>query len=182
MSLFSVIFFLTALIALYAVVIRPWLRTKPWAEGFFKAIEPFETLFYGKSESILFARWNTFIGLLLQILQIAGGIDLNLLKPVIPEKYHPFLPMTPTLLMILGVVLEALRRDVSKPLSVVSMPEEKTAEQSAVVKNVEAANKLATAVANECPPDDILRAAVKSDAASSVAKSAVINTTQGPSA
>ena len=41
---------IVALAFLYALVLRPWLKKQPWAEGFFTAIEPFEIALFKKSE------------------------------------------------------------------------------------------------------------------------------------
>lgn len=45
-----------AVILWYALAGRAWLKAKPWAQGFFVAIEPFEIFVFQKSETILVSR------------------------------------------------------------------------------------------------------------------------------
>lgn len=133
---------LTLFVALYVTVIRPWMRNKPWAQGYFKFFEPMENL-WKKSETILFARWNQLMGLILMGAGFLGGIDYSILHPIVPEKYQPFLPMIPVALNMLGGVIEALRRDTTKPLEVVAAPEEKAPEVIAAIEKAEAATNAA---------------------------------------
>src|SRR6266576_5965272 len=72
----------------YAVKGRSWLKTKPWASGFFSAIEPWEIFLYKKSETILWARFKMLVGSLLTILTVLGEIDLTPVMPLVPEQYQ----------------------------------------------------------------------------------------------
>ncbi len=158
---------LTAVVAVYVVLLRPWLRKREWAQGYFRVVEPVELWLYGKSETILWSRFLVLLGMIPGFLSAFAGFDFSPFIEWVPEKYRPWLFLAVT---IAGVMGEALRRDTTKPLAVISLPEEKTSEQAAVVANVEAANKLAVSVANDCPQPDRVRAAEKSDHASAVAR------------
>lgn len=114
---------LTALVALYVVWIRPWLRQKPWTQGFFAHpwVEWMEIKFWSKSETILWARYQQFLGLVLIATGYMGGIDYSIFAPVVPESVLPFLPMIPLVLNFLGSIAEAQRRDTTKPLELVEI-------------------------------------------------------------
>ena len=110
---------LTVLMAVYVTVLRPLMRSTPWGQSFLSKIEPFERVFYWKSETILWSRFKTALGSLLSVLVL---VDWNSLSPIIPEKYRPLLLMLPTLFVTIdGLIGEKMRRDTSKPLEVVAM-------------------------------------------------------------
>lgn len=136
----------TVAVALYATVIRPWLREREWAKPFFAAVEPFELWVYSKSEAILWARWQQFLGLVLTLVGVLGGFDFTVLIAVTPASWHKWLALTPLVLNVTGTVAELLRRDTSKPLAVVALPEAKPPELAAAVAKVEVANAEAKAV------------------------------------
>lgn len=128
---------LTALVALYVVWLRPWLRGKDWAAGFFAWFEPFELWAYKKSESILWARFLQAVGLLVPLLQFVGAIDITPYLAIIPDGYGPYLML---FIFVAGQIGEKLRKDTTKPLEVVALPEDKPPELAAAVSRAEAAN------------------------------------------
>lgn len=127
---------IAAFVASYVVWIRPWLRTKEWAHGFFRLIEPVEILLWKKSESILWARFLQLIGLLVPALQFIGAIDVTPYLAIIPEGYGPYCMLA---VFVAGQVGEALRKDTTKPLESVALPE------AAVTPAVERAEQKADA-------------------------------------
>lgn len=128
MAIFIIVLFLiVALAFLYALVLRPWLKQKAWAKPFFDLIEPIELTLFKKSETILFARLQVLIGLLLTMLTQIGSIDLTPIMPLVPDKYEGYvriafnlLPMT---ISFLGAINEYLRNRVTKPIELVAVKE-----------------------------------------------------------
>jgi len=116
---------LTAIVAIWAVIVRPWLRDKPWMQWFFAnpIVEWIEINVYRKSDTILWARWLQLMGLISMSAGYLGGIDWTIFAPVVPEKWMPFLPMIPAVLNFIGGIAEAQRRDTTKPLELVALTE-----------------------------------------------------------
>lgn len=144
MKLLAAFLVLSALIAAWVVWIRPWLRDKPWAAGFFAKIEPFEIAFYKKSESILWARFLQFVGLLVPFLQFVGAIDITPYAAIIPDGWGPYLMLV---VFVCGAIGAALRKDTTKPLEVAALPEDKPPELAAAVSRAEAATDRAVVAA-----------------------------------
>lgn len=143
---------ITVLIALYVVAIRPWMRTTAWGAAFLDKIEPFERIVYKNSESILWARFLQLLGVLLTLLTSLGSINLEPVKPFLPD-YLQWLPTAmPLIVSFAGVVQEMLRRDTTKPLEIVAMrtdapPEVKFAAAQAAAANAQAVAKVEEAKA-----------------------------------
>lgn len=140
-----------AVVVIVLVVwVRPWLRTKPWAQGFMAWIEPIEIMLWRKSETILFARFKMIVGVLLTVLTQAGSIDITPLMPFVPDKYEGILRlafnMLPMTLTLLGALDEQLRKDTTKPLEIVALPQIKPPEVAAAVAEAEATKVAAVAV------------------------------------
>lgn len=146
MKLLITLGILTLLVALYVTLIRPVLRQSEWAKPFFAHpwVEWLEINLWAKSEAILWARWQQFLGLVLTATGFLGGIDYTVLALLTPDWIDPYLPLIPFVLNITGTIAEALRRDTTKPLAVVALPEVKPPEVAAVVARVEAVNAAAT--------------------------------------
>lgn len=140
---------ISILVALFVVVVRPWLRDKPWAQGFMRAIEPFEIFGYGKSESLLWGRFLTGLGALLTALIQIGSIDLSPIKPLLPDGWQWIPDVAPLAVSVLGIIQELNRRDTTKPLAVVAMPIDAPPEVKAVVAEAAAVNKEAAAVVTQ---------------------------------
>lgn len=111
----------------YALHGRAWLKSKPWAKGFFAAIEPIEIALFKKSETILFARLKMLVGATLTILTFIGSIDITPLMPFVPDQYEEIvralfnlLPLTITLV---GLADQSLRNTTTKPIELVAIPE-----------------------------------------------------------
>lgn len=142
---------LAALVVAYALWVRPWLRTKSWARGVFALIEPIELALWMKSETILWARFQMLVGLLIPLLQFIGAIDLTPYLAVIPADLVPWLIAG---IALAGFITEQLRKDTTKPLEVVAIPqaaptEVKEAVIEAAVANAEAVNAVERAKAQE---------------------------------
>lgn len=120
---------LASLIAIWVTIARPILLCYDWAKPFFLAIEPFELWVYKKSETILWARFKVFVGLLLTILTQSQAIDITPLMPLVPDAWEPTVKilwgMIPMVISVLGLIDEKLRYDTTKPIEVVALPEAK---------------------------------------------------------
>lgn len=108
---------LTVLVALYVVWLRPMLRTN--RSTVLDTIEPVERVLYGKSETLL---WNRFKAGLAMVLGAVIAVDWNIVGPIIPEKYRPYLLAAPAVFTFIdGLIGDWLRRDTTLPLEVVAM-------------------------------------------------------------
>lgn len=139
----------------YALQGRAWLKSKPWAQRFFAWIEPAEILLFKKSETILFARAQQVIGVLLTVLTYAGSIDLSSIKAMAPPKIQWLFDMLPLAITALGMINEYLRNRTTKPVEVVAAPAAISPQAQAVV----AAAEDATAVAVAAVKDEAAKAA-----------------------
>jgi hypothetical protein len=135
---------LTAAIALWVALIRPWLCQQWWAKPFFNYIEPFERFAYLKSESILWARTKQLVGVLLTVLTQLGAIDITPLLPVIPDQYDAWIlvgwNMLPMVIAVVGWLDERMRsKDTTKPIELVAVSDKILAANPGVAEKVAAA-------------------------------------------
>lgn len=118
---------IVAVMLVYALWGRDWLKSKSWAQGFFAAIEPLEIFLFKKSETILFARLKIVVGAVLTFLTQIGSIDLTPIMPFVPEKYQPYVNfafnLIPLIISGMGFLDERLRNTTTKPLELVAVPE-----------------------------------------------------------
>lgn len=145
---------LTALLLLYAVWGREWLKSKAWAQGFFAFVEPIEIALFKKSETILFARLKIAAGLLLTLLTQLGTIDLTPLMPFVPDQYEGIVRtafnMLPLVITAIGWMDESLRNKTTKPLELVAIPEAKiTPELAETIAVADDAKAMAVAAVAE---------------------------------
>jgi len=151
MTIFIILTLLVTLIAVWVIALRPYLRKQPWAQGFFDAIEPIERAIYLKSESILWARTLTGLGVLVEALLTLGAIDFTPFLPLVPEQYqstaNAVIHMMPIFVSLLGIIQEKLRRDVTKPLAVVAMPNDAPIDAKIAVAEAEVKTAVATEAA-----------------------------------
>jgi hypothetical protein len=140
---------LVLLILIYILGGRAWLKTKPWAAGFFGFVEPLELALYRKSETILFARLKMLVGGLLFLLTQIGAVDVSPFMFLVPEAYqayaHLIVQFLPLLISAVGAIDEWLRRDTTKPLAVVAIPDSAPAVVLQQVAKVEEQNVQAVA-------------------------------------
>ena len=124
---------IVALIVWYALKGRAWLKTKPWAQGFFAWIEPIEIALYKKSETILMGRLLWVGGLFVTAYDSAAAFLPNLdLTPITTRIFdalhvaNDFRALaTSAFIAAIGLAINWLRSKVTKPLSEVAAPEPK---------------------------------------------------------
>ena len=118
---------IVAVLLVYALWGRDWLRRRESAQPFFAWIEPIEIALFKKSPTILFARLKIATGLILTYLTTIGDIDLTPLMPFVPEKYqgwmHGAINALPLLISIVGWLDEQMRKKTTLPIELVSVPE-----------------------------------------------------------
>lgn len=116
---------LTAFAAVYATIIRPMTRDAPWAKGFYghPVVQWIELKFWGRSETLFWARYQQFLGAVLIATGYLGGIDYSIFAPVVPDSVVLWLPLIPVILNFFGSIAEAQRRDTSEPLEEVALPD-----------------------------------------------------------
>lgn len=146
---------LVVIVALWAAIIRPWLRKQAWAQRFFDIIEPIERNLWLKSESILWARTLMFVGTALTALANFDPTVLDTLMPfatLLPESWQPYaqgiIKVLPMVITLAGIMNERLRRDTTKPLAVVALSPDAPPAAVAAAEHADAAAQQATKVIN----------------------------------
>lgn len=139
MKLLFTLAVITALVIVYAVFVRPWLRQKAWASWFFRLVEPIELHLFRKSEALMVGRWFQFVGLLSTAHGFLGGIDWTLVAIITPDWIDAYLPAIPLVLNVVGQIIEWLRKDTTKPLELVAVPEVKPPEVAQAIRAAEVA-------------------------------------------
>lgn len=144
---FTIGFFI--FLALWVTIIRPWARKQLFLAGFFAVIEPVEYWLWSKSESILFARALSFFGAVYEMLVQVSAIDVTPYLVFLPEDIRGYVSFAvtaiPMVVMVLGFVLERLRRDTTKPLELVAVKASDPVEVHETVAQTDATNANAVA-------------------------------------
>src|SRR5262245_14844369 len=145
---------LLVLVLAYVLGGRKYLKTKPWAQNFFTKIEPVEIVLWKKSETILWARLQQSVGLFTYLLHLVGVVDFTPFVAFLPPKYQPWVIAAPAMAVSLnGLICEMQRRDTTKPLALVALPDNAPPVVQQAAAAAEEAKKeavvLATAVENK---------------------------------
>lgn len=153
MKLLVALTFVIALIAIYVLWGRPWMRTTAWGKSFLDWIEPIERKLWWKSETILWARLQIVVGFLLTALTQAGTIDITPLMPFVPDEWEPtvkvFWNALPMIITAMGWINEKLRKETTKPLEIVAMRTDAPIEVKVAAAQAEIATAEATAAVVE---------------------------------
>lgn len=152
MVLFGILSIIVLLLVWYALWGRAWLKEKPWAQGFFVAIERAEIVLYKKSETILIGRLLSFGGLIVSFYDglavFARSLDLTPVTTRIFDLLH--VPQDLRTLAVsaflagLGLVINWLRAKTTKPIELVELPDQVVAENSKVAEAVAMADATKT--------------------------------------
>lgn len=148
MIILTSLFILTALMLIWVVWGRAWLKSQSWGWSIrlFAAIEPIEIALWSKSETILWARFVQALTVLSGVLTWLGALDVTPLLLVLPEKYHAWVSVVPfAAVALLGLVTEILRRQTTKPLDIVAVPDDAPIELVAAIAEAEVAKDNAVA-------------------------------------
>lgn len=148
MTMLVILAIFTAVLLWYALQGRAWLKTKPWAQEFFALIEPAEIKLFKKSETILFARLLSFLGVVLTFLTQIGEINITPLLPFVPDKYALIVQgaysCLPLIISLFGGMVEWLRNRTTKPLELVAVPDKVVAESPKLTEAVAMADATKT--------------------------------------
>ena len=124
---------IVAMIIWYAPAGRKWLKSKPWAQGFFAWIEPLELALYKKSETILVGRLLSVGAFVVTIYDglatFVQGLDLTPVTTRIFDALHIPPDMRnlsiSAFIGIVGLLISYLRKRTTKPLELVAVPDAK---------------------------------------------------------
>lgn len=141
-----VLIVLIGIILAYAIGGRRWLKSKPWAAGFFAWIEPVEITLWRKSEAILWARTLQALGAVCSALTWLGTFDLTPVYAVLPEKWKWIIPLMPLLISVVGAIGERLRTTTTRPIELVELPDRLPLAVATAVNKAEATKENAVAI------------------------------------
>lgn len=144
MTFLIILIVLALLLIWYALWGRSWLKSRPWAAGFFAWIEPIEIALFKKSETILIGRLLWVGGFLVTaydgLAVFASSMDLTPLTTRIFDTLHvppDMRGLTVTaFLAAVGLVMNRLRSRVSKPLELVALSDQAVAESPKLAEAV----------------------------------------------
>jgi len=161
----TVFLFVLALIVvlavLYALVLRKWLKSQSWTQGFFSAIEPFEIALYKKSETVLLGRLVWFSSLFVTFYDGFMAYFSTLNFEPLTTRMMDYLHIPPDLrgftlsafVTGLGLAIVRLRKTTTKPLELVAVPDAQVtpAAAQAMARAETAKDKAVEAVAETNP-------------------------------
>lgn len=147
--LWIVVFSIIALIVLYAVFGREWLKKKtwPWSVRFFHIVEPIEIALWKKSETILLARLKVLVGVLLSVLTSLSAFDITPLMPLVPERWQGAMTVAfnllPLTISFIGMIDEKMRYGTTMPVAMVAVPDNPPVEVAVAVEQAASAKTAA---------------------------------------
>jgi hypothetical protein len=162
MTTFLIVLALIVVLAvLYALVLRKWLKTKPWAQGFFSAIEPFEIALFQKSETILMGRLLWVGGLFVTFYDGLATFVHSLDITPLTTRIFDWLQIPPDMrnlsataaIGVIGLIINKLRKTTTRPLELVAVPDAQVtpAAAQAMARAETAKDKAVEAVAETKP-------------------------------
>ena len=154
--LLLIVALVVALLFLYALVLRPWLKTKPWAAGFFAKLDEIELALFKKSETILVGRLLWIGGLFVTfydgIAVFVSSLDITPLTTRVFDYLHIPPDMrslsASAFIGILGLLINWLRKTASKPLELVAVSEKDMAANPRVAEAIAMADSTKTEAVN----------------------------------
>jgi len=159
-ALLILIIMLVASALLYALVLRPWLKGRPWAQRFFDRIEPLERRLFKKSETILVGRLLWIGGFIVTaydgLAVFVSGLDITPLTTrifdwlQIPQDMRSLAGTA--FIGLLGLVINRLRKTTTKPLDLVAAPDALPPAAAAAVARAQITNDAAVAAVTKVQP------------------------------
>ncbi|MCK1459170.1 hypothetical protein IVB34_12815 [Bradyrhizobium sp. 2] len=131
---------LVALAFLYALVLRPWLKKQTWAQGFFANVDTLESALFKKSETILVGRLLWIGGLFVTFYDGLAVFVHSLDLTPLTTRIFDWLQIPPDMrnlsatafIGIVGLLINRLRAQTTKPLALVAVPDAKVTPSAAV--------------------------------------------------
>lgn len=135
---------IAALLFIYALVLRPWLKNQPWAQGFFAYIDRVELALFKKSETVLVGRLLWLGSGIVTLYDMAGvffsSLDLTPIQTRVFDALHVPQDLRGTVLSAfvasLGLIIVYLRKQVSKPLELVAVSDKDVAANPRVAEAI----------------------------------------------
>jgi len=143
---------IVVLLALYALVLRPWLKKQAWAQGFFASVDGIESTLFKKSETILVGRLLWVGGLLVTFYDGLATFVHSLDITPLTTRIFDWLQIPPDMrnlsatafIGIVGLLINRLRKTTTKPLEVVALPQAQVTPAAAqAIAQADAANQQA---------------------------------------
>jgi hypothetical protein len=139
-----VVALIVALLFIYALVLRPWLKIQPWASGFFAAVDRVELALFKKSETVLVGRLLWLGSGIVTLYDMAGvffsSLDLTPIQTRVFDALHVPQDLRGTVLSAfvaaLGFMMVYLRKQVSKPLELVAVSDKDVANNPKVAEAI----------------------------------------------
>lgn len=156
----GVLIVIAGILLFYALVLRPWLKTKPWAQGFFAKIDALELALFKKSETVLAGRLLWLGSGLVTVYDAVGVFFSSLDLTPIQTRVFDFLHIPQDLrgltlsafVMGVGLMIVNLRKKTSKPLELVAVSDKDVAANPRVAEAIamsDATTSEAVAVAKD---------------------------------
>jgi hypothetical protein len=149
---FLVLALIVALCFIYALVLRPWLKKQPWAQGFFANVDTLESALFKKSETILVGRLLWIGGLFVTFYDGLAVFVHSLDITPLTTRIFDWLQIPPDMrnlsatafIGIMGLLINRLRKTTTKPLDVVALPQAQVTPAAAqAIAKADAANQQA---------------------------------------
>lgn len=141
MTIFLLVLALIVVLAfIYAIVLRPWLKKQVWAQNFFAWIDPLELALFKKSETILVGRLLWVGGLFVTFYDGLATFVHSLDITPLTTRIFDWLQIPPDMrnlsataaIGIIGLIINNLRKKVTKPIELVAVPDAKVTTAAAV--------------------------------------------------
>jgi hypothetical protein len=147
---------IVALLFIYALVVRPWLKTKPWTAGFFAKIDSLELVLFKKSETILVGRLLWVGGLFVTFYDGIATFVQSLDITPITTRIFDYLSIPPDMrnlsvtafVGILGLLINKLRNATTKPIELVAVSDKAVAANPKVAEAIAMADATKTEAVN----------------------------------
>lgn len=135
---------IVAALFLYAIVVRPWLKTQPWAVNFFAWVEPLELALFKKSETILVGRllWvgGLFVTFYDGIAVFFQTLDLTPITTRILDAMHIPTDMrgltVTAFIAAMGRLITWLRDRTTQPIELVAVSDKQVAENPHIAEAI----------------------------------------------
>lgn len=113
----------------YALMGREWLKSRPWARGFFAWIEPIEITLYKKSETILVGRLLWLGGLVVTSYDVLAMFAQSLDLTPLTTRIFDVLKIPPDMRSLagtafvaaLGLIINRMRKRSTMPIELVAV-------------------------------------------------------------
>lgn len=157
-----VVALIVALLFIYALVLRPWLKHQPWAQSFFAKVDAVELALFKKSETVLMGRLLWIGSGIVTLYDTVGvffsSLDLTPIQTRVFDALHVPQDLRSVALSGfvagIGLVMVYLRKRTTKPIELVAVADKdvtpKVAEAIAMADatKTEAVNVVADAKAS----------------------------------